>query len=222
MPFSADRAPRTPHIEVIMLRTLPSSLLTVAVSAIVVAVPVHAQESTTRGFNVGIHATGASLKPQDGDRSNAGGGGLFFGYGFNRNFELFLQLDGAQFDVQNADVNGTWTMGHGDLGFRYYFANSLRTWVPYVQAAFTGRAVSVKDAEVNQVAQSNTVSFTGGALTLGGGVIFYFNQKLGLDLQLAWSGGKFTQYKTDNATYDLSSPLDAQSSRFNVGLSWWP
>jgi Outer membrane protein beta-barrel domain len=205
-----------------MLRRLSSAGSFALLAALTLASRARSQQSTTRGFNLGIHAIGASLQPKDGDRSNAGGAGLFFGYGFNRNLELFVQLDGVQFDVQNTEVDGTWTMGHADLGLRYNFANSLRSWVPYVEAAITGRAVSVKDAVVNQVTQSQEVSFVGGAFTLGGGVVFYFNQKLALDLQLAWSGGKFTKVDIGSATFDLTDPLDAQSSRFDVGLSWWP
>lgn len=204
-----------------MMRRLSPSILALLVGLVLVG-PVHAQQSTTRGFNLGIHFTGASLKVQDGDRSNAGGAGLFFGYGFNRNLELFVQFDGAEFDVNDTDVDGKWTMGHADLGLRYNFANSLRSWVPYVQGAITGRAVSVSDAVVNQVTQSDEVSLIGGALTLGGGVIFYFNEKLALDLQLAWSGGRFTKVDIGSATIDLPDPLDANSSRFDVGLSWWP
>lgn len=203
-----------------MLRRLsPSSLALVA--GLAFSGSLHAQQSTTRGLNLGIHLTGASLDVDNG-RSNAGGGGIFVGYGFNRHFELFGQLDGAEFDVNDTNVDGKWTMGHADLGLRFNFANSLRSWVPYVQGAFTARAVSVSDAVVNQTTQSNKVSFIGRAFTVGGGIVFYFNEKLGLDLQLAFSGGQFTKVDIGSATIDLPDPLDANSSRFNVGLSWWP
>ncbi len=204
-----------------MLRRISSPSLAL-VAGLALALPLHAQQSTTRGLNLGIHLTGASLQVQDGDRSNAGGGGIFVGYGFNRHFELFGQLDGGEFDVKDTDVDGKWTMGHADLGLRFNFANSLRSWVPYVQGAFTARAVSVSDAVVNQTTQSDKVSFIGGAFTVGGGVVFYFNQKLALDLQLAFSGGQFTKVDVGSATIDLADPLDANSSRFSVGLSWWP
>lgn len=186
----------------------------------VVTQAVAAQESTTRGFNLGIHASGASLDVDD-ERSNAGGGGIWIGYGLNRSFELFLQIDGAEFDVQDASVEGTWTMGHGDLGVRYHFANSLRSFVPYLQAAVTGRIVSVEDGVLNSVAQSETISLRGGGLTLGGGIVFYFNETLGLDLQLLWTGGTFTEIDVGDVTVS-NLDLEAQSTRFNIGLSWWP
>jgi hypothetical protein len=181
-----------------------------------------AQESTTRGFNLGLHLQGSSLEPADGDRANAGGAGIILGYGFNRTFELFLQIDGAQFDVRDTDVDGDWRLGHGDLGVRFHFANSLRTWVPYLQTGLTFRVASVEDAEVNQQTITDRVGIFGGALMLGGGVMFYFNQTLALDLQLAWTGGEFTEAKIGDVTLTLPEPYEARTSRINIGISWWP
>ena len=189
-------------------------------TAMAVAAPVQAQESTTRGFTLGVHLSGASITPEDGDRSNAGGAGLYFGYGFNRTIQLFLQLDGAQFDVEDADVEGQWEMGHADLGLRFHFANSLRSWVPYLQAALSGRAVGVDDAVVGGNAESD-VGFYGGAFSLGGGVMFYFNETFAADLQLLWSGGQFDRIKIDNVTID-GFEFDATSGRVNIGILWWP
>jgi hypothetical protein len=184
------------------------------------SVDLSAQASTTRGFVVGAHLGGASIEPEDGDRSSAGGGGLFFGYGLNRNFQIFLQLDGSEFDVENSDVDGRWAMGHADLGLRYHFANSLRSWVPYVQGAVTGRAVGIDDATV--LGQPETeVGFYGGALSIGGGLLFYFSQTFALDLQVLWSGGEFTDVRVDDVTVS-GLEIQANSSRLNIGVAWWP
>lgn len=198
------------------------TLLTLSAVSLLLLGPtaVRAQESTTRGFNVGIHFSGASLKVEDDDRANAGGGGLFIGYGFNRIVELFLQFDGAQFDVDDTEVDGDWAMGHADLGVRFHFANSLRTWVPYLQAALSGRAVGVDNPRV-QGQQVSDVGFWGGAFSVGGGIMFYFNQTVAADLQLLWSGGQFTEVKVDNVTVS-GLEIDAQSTRLNIGISWWP
>jgi hypothetical protein len=204
-----------------MLRTTSAALFLTSLTVLPGSSSVlHAQESTTRGFNVGLHASGASLQVEDGDRHNAGGAGLILGYGFNRSVQLFLQLDGAEFDVDDAEVNGTWAMGHADLGVRFHFANSLRTWVPYLQAAFSGRAVGVDNAVV-QGQPETEVGFFGGAFTLGGGIMFYFNQTLAADLQLLWSGGQFTEVTVDDVTVS-GLEIDAESSRLNIGISWWP
>jgi len=181
--------------------------------------PLRAQESTTRGFNVGIHASGASLQVDD-ERSNAGGGGLWLGYGLNRTVQLFLQLDGAEFDVENTNVDGKWTMGHVDLGARFHFANSLRMWVPYLQAALSARGVSVDNAVVSGSPETD-VGFYGGAFTIGGGILLYFTETLAADIQGALSFGEFTQIRVNNVTVS-GLHVDAQSSRLNLGLSWWP
>jgi hypothetical protein len=133
-----------------------------------------------------------------------------------------LQLDGAEFDVQDTEVDGEWRMGHGDLGVRFHFSNSLRSWVPYLQTALSFRVVSVEDAEVDQQTVTGRVGIFGGALMLGGGIMFYFNQTLAADLQLAWTGGEFTEAKVGDVTFTLSEPYEATTSRLNIGISWWP
>jgi len=203
-----------------MPRTRHATLALALLLALGGASALQAQESTTRGFNLGLHLSGASLEVENGDRHNAGGGGILFGYGFNRNFEIFLQLDGAEFDVDDSAVQGKWTMGHADLGVRFHFANSLRSWVPYLQAALGGRGVSVDNANVQGQPETD-VGFLGGAFTLGGGIMFYFSQTLAADIQLLWSGGEFTEIKVNNVTVS-GLEVDANSARFNVGISWWP
>lgn len=203
-----------------MRRTLRVSSL--ALLAALFSSSAAAQESTTRGFNAGLHISGQSLRVEDDEENRgAGGAGLIIGYGFNRTIELFLQLDAGEFDVENAAVEGEWTMGHADLGVRFHFANSLRSWVPYLQAALGGRAVSVKDGVVNQNNQAEEITISGGAFSLGGGIMFYFSEQWAADLQLIGSGGTFTEVTADNVTFsDLD--IDATSGRINLGVSWWP
>jgi len=203
-----------------MRRTLRGSSL-VLLAGLLSSAPATAQESTTRGFNVGLHLSGQSLTVEDDERRGAGGAGLIVGYGVNRTIEIFLQLDGASFDVENAAVEGDWTMGHGDIGVRFHFANSLRSWVPYLQAAVGGRLVSVEDGVINQTTQADEITFSGGTFSLGGGVMFYFNETLAADLQLIGSAGSFTEVRADNVTVG-NLDIEATSGRFNIGVSWWP
>jgi len=199
---------------------LSAAFLSLTLGAMVTPARAAAQASTTRGFNLAGHFLGASLEVEDQDRREGGGGGLLLGYGFNRSFQLFLQLDGAEFDIENTDVDGRWTMGHVDLGLRYHFANSLRRWVPYVQGAFTARGVSVENATV-QGNPAADVGFFGGGFTFGGGLMIYFSETVAADIQLAFTGGEFTEIKVNNVTVS-GLELDAQSARFDLGVSWWP
>jgi hypothetical protein len=61
-----------------MRRSTLKLLPLAAVAFLLFVEPASGQESTTRGFTLGIHATGASLDVEGGDdgRSNAGGGGM--------------------------------------------------------------------------------------------------------------------------------------------------
>ena len=180
-----------------------------------------AQESTTRGFVVGLHATGASLKVESQDRNTAGGGGLFIGYGVNRHFTIFMEADGTEFDNQSTgDIEGTWVMGHFDLGVRFNFANSLRSVVPFLQGSFGARAVGVQDPVFDGASQ-NEVSITGSSFTVGGGLGFYFTEKVALDVALLFTGGKFDTIHVNNVSI-TGSGFDASSTRFNLGVTWWP
>lgn len=185
------------------------------------AAPSAAQESTTRGFVLGLHASGASLQVESQDRNNAGGAGLLVGYGLNRHFTLLLQADVAEFDNQSAgDVEGTWALGHFDLGVRFNFANSLRSYVPFLQGSLGVRAVGVQDAVVNG-SPENDVSFTGSTFSVGGGIDFYFSEQWALDVALLWSSGEFDTLHVNNASVS-GFDIDAKSARFNLGVTWWP
>jgi hypothetical protein len=186
----------------------------------VAATPAAAQRSTTRGFSIAAHLQGASLKVEDDDPSGGGGAGLRVGYGFNRNFTIYVEADGIQFDVENPDLEGEWTMGHADLGLRYNFANSLRRVVPFLDAAIGGRAVSVEDT-TSDGQDDPTVTFSGGSFSLGGGVSFFTSEKFALETLVKFTGGKFEQIDVG----DLSArviDIEASSFRFKVGVSWWP
>lgn len=203
------------------MRSIAATCSIVTLALLVPADGAWAQESTTRGFTIGIHASGASLMVENQDRNNAGGGGIHAGYGFNRTLTILAQLDGAQFDEQRTgDVQGDWTLGHFDVGVRFHFANSLRSLVPYLQGTIGVRAVTVIDPIVNNTARE-AVSISGSGVTLGGGLNVYLKETLALDVQLLWTGGKFTTLHIDNVS-TTGFDVDATSSRFNVGLSWWP
>lgn len=205
----------------VLSAVLGPAFLTAALAALAFAAPAHAQRSTTRGLNLGVHLTGAALKVEDGDtRDDGAGGGIHVGYGINRSVTLFLQLDGAGFMVEGGSIEGEWTMAHVDLGARYHFASTLRRWVPYLQASLTGRGVGVNDAVVEDQPERD-VSFAGGGISGGGGLLVYLRETLALDLQLMLSGGQFTEIRVDNVTVS-GLEIDANSSRVSLGLSWWP
>ena len=80
--------------------------------------------------------------------------------------------------------------------------------------------MTVSDPVVNDNLVSEA-SFSGAGLTLGGGVDFYLSESWALDLQLLWTGGEFTTVTVDNVSVS-GLDVDANSSRINLGVSWWP
>ena len=193
----------------------------VASSLLTLATPAIAQRSTTRGLSLGAHLMGTNLEVENGDRSSGGGFGLRVGYGFNRIVTGFVHVDGSRVDVtEGRGVGGQWDLGHAEVGARFHFANSLRAWVPYLEASVGGRSVSVSDASVNGQ-QAGEVSFSGGAVTLGGGLSAYMTRKVAFDLSLKFTGGQFS--KVDVGSVSVNNlDIDAASFRLGIGFVWWP
>lgn len=187
-----------------------------------VATPASAQKSTTRGFNIGAHLQGASLRVEGDEEDEAGGGGLGarVGYGFNRKLTGYLEVDGIVFDVENPDLEGEWAMAHVDLGLRYNFANSLNRWVPFLEGALGARAVAVEDAR-SEGENVGEVTFSGGAFSVGGGVSFFTSEKFALETLVKFSAGTFEQIDIGDVSI-RNLDIEASSFRFKIGISWWP
>ena len=192
-----------------------------AVFAAGVAAPsAHAQHSTTRGWTVGAHVQGASLSVDDADPDGGGGFGLRAGYGVNRRFAPYVEIDAIVFDVANPEFGGYWSMAHVDLGLRYSFANSLRRWVPFLEGAVGARGVKVDDATVDGD-NVGDINFSGGSFSLGGGVGYYVTQKVALEALIKFTGGRFEDRNIGNVTiHDLD--IEATSTRIKIGVAWWP
>lgn len=200
-----------------------SSTLAVALLALMLGAPgsLGAQESTTRGLVVGLHASGGGLTLDGEDRAEAGGGGLYVGYGLNRRFTLFVQLDGARFDEQSTGtVEGDWTLAHAEIGARFNFANSLRSWIPFLQASIGRRSVNVRDPIVDGTPEEE-VDFSGTSFTLGGGISYYLSPSWSLEAALLLTGGEFSTLRVNNVSVS-GFDEDATSSRLNFGVRWWP
>jgi opacity protein-like surface antigen len=211
------------------MRTIHSRVIVGMLSVYFTVAPASAlaQAAVTRSHStgpmLGLYLTGSTLSEADQDNESGGGAGLRAGWGFARRWMVYTGLDASQIKINDPDpdFDGEYWLVHFDLGARYQFASATRAWVPYLNVAFSGRAVGtgIQDSGGN----SHEVSFSGSAFTFGGGTSFHVTPALALDLGLNWSRGKFTKVRVDNVTVD-SDPDDVEvstSSRFMLGLSWY-
>jgi hypothetical protein len=196
------------------IRAVPTVILIAALAA-ASAGAASAQVSTTRGWGLGFQLVGASLNVE-GEGENGGGGvGLRAGYGLNRIVTLFVALDGLTIETDGApeEVAGEWRMSHADVGARFHFANSLRRWVPFLEAAAGGRWVSLEDADVDGEPRVDA--------TLGGGLAVYLRQTLALEGDVRFTGGEITDIDLGAVSFE-GLELDATTVRLGIGLTWWP
>jgi hypothetical protein len=170
--------------------------------------------SITQGFFLAPHLLGASLQAEGDDVESGGGIGLSIGYGFSRMFSAFIAIDVAKVDIRDPEIAGNYSLGQGDLGIRVNFRDETQAAIPYLQAAFTGR-----------VAQTTVEGFdfevSGPAFTIGGGLNYYFQPKLALDIGLSFSSGTFDTLKVEGDEVDFDE-FDATGARFQFGLTWFP
>jgi hypothetical protein len=180
-------------------------------------------KSRTQGLVLGAHLEGSSLVVEDSDRSNGGGGGAIVGWALGNGLGAFVQFDRTNVDVRNQpDVGGSWTISHLDIGARYHFANPARTAVPYVQAAYTLNRVTIEEIAVVSPTPTDELDLTGDALTVGGGVMLHVMPAFAFEFGLLFGFGSFNEAEFDGEPVENLPKIDLQSSRFNLGVVWWP
>jgi hypothetical protein len=146
-----------------------------------------------------------------------GGPGLHFGvgYGFSSRFAAFIDVVGASIDNGDDD----YTLSHVDLGLRFHFANRSKSFIPYIEGAFTGRSAKLDEQNVNGNDDVD-VEVSGGGFSLGGGLLYFFNPKWALNAHLKWTGGEFSRVRVENVTID-NLDFDATTVRLGIGLTWF-
>jgi opacity protein-like surface antigen len=207
-----------------MQRTTVAMLLVLACAA-----RGQAQSGTPRanpkGFFLGAHVLGAAIKSDESDTDNtteSGAGlGVQAGWGFTPRWALFVDAAGASIDAEEGD---DYSLAHFDVGLRFHFVSATRALVPYLDAAFTGRAAEQKNVTLDDGTPggtTGTLSFSGSGFSLGGGLQYFFSPKLSLNAGLRWTTGAFDSAKfQDVQVNDLD--FDASSTRVNLGVVWYP
>lgn len=193
-------------------------------AALLLAAPSEAEaqriSSKTSGLFLGAHIEGASLKVEDSDRSNGAGGGAVAGWVFGNGLGVFAQFDQSNVDVRNQpNTEGTWGITQFDAGLRYYFKRPESTVVPYLQGSGTYRDVRVEDIPGSP---GSVLDLTGLGFTAGGGVDLHVTPSVAFEFALLFTFGSLDDAEVDGTPVTGFEGVSAQSSRFNLGLTWWP
>lgn len=197
-------------------------LATTLLLAALVAPEAQAQfyQAPTEGFQFGgrLYAAGLGLEDDRGNDDTASGGGLGVrvGYGFSPTVTAFLALEGAQLSPDENDFGDEFALGTVDLGARFNLQPSASV-NPYVQLALTGQV-----AAFDVPGTSETLDLRGGGITLGGGIVYFFSQDVGLDVGVDLTGGRFTEIEFDGEVTDNFDDIDSAIVRLGVGVIWTP
>jgi opacity protein-like surface antigen len=194
------------------------SLILIASTATVVSAQFDEPITTskTSGITLGVYLNGSSVKAEDQNESESGGGlSVRLGYGFSENLQLYAAGTGA--NIEYADADDTYGMGHFDLGARYMFGSGLNSARPYLNAAFSGRAASFDFG-------TETADLRGTGFTVGGGLEYFVNPSLAFEGGLDLTFGEFSEGRVGSGSWqDLGAEsFRATSGRFNLGLAWHP
>ena len=166
--------------------------------------PVSAQSAT--GFMIGGHLNASAWELDDfeDDREEGVGAGLVVGYGFTRVVAIYFGLDAAS---MSQDIGDNYALAHADLGVLLHLLGG-RPVQPYFDIALNGRA-----AEWTSPIDAST---SGGGLSVGVGLKWFFNPNVALNLLLKRTGVELTEFEVNGV--ELPTNVDATSGRFSVGI----
>jgi opacity protein-like surface antigen len=166
-----------------------------------------ADSSGGRGFTLGVSLSGSQIASDAVANPTAprGGLGLTVGYGINERVSTFVRgISG----YQSTQV---------DLGVRYRFGGASQRLRPYVEGAMTAIGATGRvPFEARDEAPSRSTRSTGTGFTAGAGVEWFVGPRLGVDLGVTHSLGRFG--------HPVDTPYDRtfSSTRLHVGFTWRP
>jgi hypothetical protein len=190
--------------------------------AVLQAGALRAQESENAGFMIGLHAVPMGLDGVGEETfSEQGMGlGLTVGWGFTDRFALYGTVDGGyiDYDPDNpAAVGEDYELVTVDLGARMTFGNEFMRMRPFINAALSGVVTSEED-----VVEGETVTVSGGGLTVGGGLQYFFHYEWAMLLALQATMGAFTEADTDDTTILFAEGVPYSHYRVQFGVTWHP
>lgn len=171
-------------------------------------------QSGTTGISLGAYLNGTAARYEDDSTVESGPGiALRLGYGFTPNVEAFAELAGAR--VRHDGFGDRYGVGHFDVGMRYNFGTMAARTRPYLSGALSGRALTIDVVGADM---------RGAGLSAAGGLRYFFNPALALELNLGLTFGSLGEGRIQGGSWESlgDNSLNMLSSRFNVGLAWHP
>ncbi|HEX5869722.1 MAG TPA: outer membrane beta-barrel protein [Longimicrobium sp.] len=202
-----------------MIRTIVAAALA---GAALQAGALHAQESENAGFLLGLHTAALGLEGvgEETFQEQGMGLGLTVGWGFGDRFALYGTVDGGaiEYDPDNPAAAGEdYEVLTVDLGARMSFGNEFRRLRPFINAAISGVVTSEEDPE-----EGTTVDTSGGGLTAGGGVQYFYRPRWALLLGIQATMGAFTEADDGDTVFVFTEGIPYSHFRVQLGVDWHP
>jgi len=192
----------------------------VALLCVAIAAPVSAQaRSTTHGFALGLHLDGVDLDPEDEESGTGGGLGLDLVYGFRSGLSIFLTLAGSVIEEGEGDETIEYDLGLADLGVRYAFGSEQARWRPFIEGALTGMIATWENIDIGDPERYD-LDLTGGGVSVGGGVQYFFTPSFAFDGGVRLTFGSFTEVSVENVSIELDESIQARVTRVQLGLRY--
>jgi hypothetical protein len=207
-----------PHWHARMSRAGFAGLLLLAVNAAGASAQSH-----TQGLFLQAHGNASTLRMANSDTSDMRTGiGFGIGSGFTPALAWFINVDAASNEGNVPAIAGP-AIAHAELGGRFTFRDASARWRPSIDVSAAVMMAWWDELEVDG-GEPVYMELAGFGFGLGGGLAYYFNPALALNMVLRVNTGLFDDHRIDNLTVHLEGTdrIRVTTSRFNLGVIWYP
>ncbi|MFN0152109.1 MAG: outer membrane beta-barrel protein [bacterium] len=210
--------------------TAMATAASLAALAVGLAAPARAVAAApdTRGFSLAAMLQSTHINSED-ERTDATPGSVFvgeqgvgvvvaLGYGFTPEFATRIVLSGASHETSDPDIDVQFGAGTIEAAYLFRAGAPFR---PYLFGGVGGYSLeSQKDAFRFET--------TGPGVTLGGGLLYFVSEHVGLDAALHldfinWEKRTAEIEGPTGSTVIVETPIEEEggAARFAFGLGWW-
>lgn len=195
--------------------------LALLLSTLAMPAAVNAQSATdpshTEGLYLNVRAGGYGVG-YEGDRDGSGGlWGIRAGYGFSQRLTAYVGLERGSTSegdgFEGLPTGDDYETVFIDVGARFHFRRDSRV-VPFAEAG----------ASIYGLWFDNTdnveAKYGGPTVSVGGGLLYFVTQRLGLESSLSFSIGSLMQREIAGTTDDIG--ITTAGLRLQVGASYYP